>query len=195
MSFAYSYAFTLFDITSKSQHQGSGLMASSPDIKLATKQPALNFCSMVEKLNIINKAFQEELEINLFFLSPAIPVEAKKQALKKVFNSLNYKGLICSFLYLLLDKKKWHEWSAVLKHLNNIKEESLGFLPVEVESTSPLSDDLKEKLIQKLNRFLGKQVQVQEKLNPHLVGGIKIRAGGFVFDDSLSYHLKRMGNI
>ena len=167
MSFAYSYAQSL-----KNQEQ--------------------DFPAVVEKLNALNKVFEEDTKINFFFLSPAIPLEAKKQALKKVFESLNYKGLVCSFLYLLLDKKKWEDLPAIMKHLNNMKEAHQGVVPAEVESAFPLSQELKEKLAQKLKLFLGQPVLLKEKSNPQLIGGVKVRAKGFVFDDSLSSHLKKL---
>ncbi len=169
MSFAYSYAQAL--------NQAS------------TEQ---DFPAVVEKLNTLNQVFERETKLNMFFLSPAIPVEAKKQALKKVFESLNYKGLVCSFLYLLLDKKKWEDLPAIMKHLNNMKETSQGVLPAEVESAFPLSQDLKEKLAQKLKLFFGQPVLLNEKIKPQLTGGIRVRAKGFVFDDSLSSHLKKL---
>ena len=150
-----------------------------------------DFLTVADQLNQFYKAFQVS-EINLFFLSPAISVEKKKQVLKKVFDSLGYKEIICSFLYLLLDKKKWGELPAIMKHLNKIKEESQGFVLAQVESAFPLSPDLKEQLVQKLKLFFGKLVLLKEKPNPQLIGGLKIRAGGFVFDDSLSFHLKKI---
>ena len=178
MSFAYSYAHALKD--------------SFKDTSLPA-HPQLDFFTAVKDLNKLDKAFQEP-SINMFFLSPAISLEVKKQVLGKVFKSLNQTGFICSFVYLLLDKKKWGQWPAILKHLNNIKEASQGFVLAEVESAFPLSEELKEKLSQKLTLFLRKKPRFQEILNPHLIGGVKIRAGGFVFDDSLSYHLNQLEN-
>ena len=195
MSFANSYALALKESFVSKVLSPSGLDGKADSLKATSTEQKNNFVDLVEKLNILNKVFQEEQDINLFFLSPAIPVTAKKQALKKVFESVSYKGLICSFLYLLLDKKKWSEWPAILNHLNHMKEESQGFMLVEVKSALALSKDLKEKLIQKLSQFFKKQVRLQTSIDPHLIGGMQIRAKGFVFDDSLSYHLKRMGRM
>ena len=178
MSFAYSYARALKD----------SLKNASP----SDHHPP-DFYSVVEDLNKLDRAFQES-SIHIFFLSPAISLSAKKQVLGKVFKGLNHQGTICSFVYLLLDKKKWGQWPAILKHLNNMKEASQGFVLSEVESAFPLSKELKDKLSQKIQLFLKKKPRFQETLNPRLIGGVKIRAGGFVFDDSLSYHLNQLEN-
>ena len=198
MSFAYSYARALREsLTSHSDNSLATPAPNSDSLGKGTQNEGQeqSFLALVGRLNTLNKAFQES-KVNLFFLSPAIPIEAKKQVLKKLFESLGDKGLICSFLYLLLDKKKWAKLPAIIRHLNKIKTESQGFVPAEVESAFPLSTALKNQLAHKLSLFLGKkQVQIKEKLNPDIIGGVKIRAEGFVFDDSLSSHLKRMENL
>ena len=134
-------------------------------------------------------------DIDSFFVSPAIFIEQKKQILKKVFDSFNLNRLALSFLFLLLEKKRWKELSSILTCLTNMENKMKGTLSVEVESVKLLTPDLKEKLIKKLENFFGKKVSLKEKkVSMKLIGGMRIHTQGIVFDDTLLFHLTQMEN-
>ena len=173
-SIAYTYARTLRDFFKAGQEK--------------------SFFSFLEELKQLNKNFSPK-EVNSFFLSPAISLEQKKQVLKKLFNSFECNKLICSFLFLLLDKKRWREFSSILAYLINMENEMKGVTSVEVESVRAIDPELKEKLIKKLEQFFKKKISLKEKFSStNLIGGIKIRSGGLVFDDTLLFHLTQMEN-
>lgn len=153
-----------------------------------------NFFYFVEELNQLNKILSLQ-EVKSFFLSLTIPVEEKKQVLKKVFDSFQFNNLICSFLFLLLDKKRWGELDYILTCLLSMEKEMKGVISVEVESVHVLTDDLKEQLIEKLERFFNKKISLEEKSSSNeLMGGIRVRSGGLVLDNTLLFHLTQMEN-
>ena len=157
-----------------------------------TEERAEDFLSFVKELKCVNEALNEK-EVKIFFLSPAVAVEQKKQVLEKIFDSFKINVLIRSLLFLLLDRKRWGEKDAVLDCLIDMEKKIQGFVSVKVESARALTSDLREQLMKKLEKVFGKKVSLEEKISSrNLIGGVKIHSGGFVYDDTLLFHLKQM---
>ena len=151
-----------------------------------------DFFSCLDELRRLNEVFRSR-DVKAFFLYPFFSIEKKKQILKKVFVHFKFSHLGYSFLCLLLDKKRWGERDSILSRLTDMEHEMKGLVSVEVASTEALSIDLKNQLIKKLEKVFKKKISLKEKKrDKELIGGLKIRAGGFVFDDTLLFHLKRM---
>ena len=150
------------------------------------------FFSCIKEFKELNSIFSP-LEIKKFFLSPAVPVEQKIESLKKVFNFSKVSEITAAFYFLLLEKKRWTEKTAIAGCLEKMEEEMRGIVSVKVESAQPLSKDLKEDLTRKLKAFFNREIFLKEKeASSELVGGVKIQAKGVLFDDSLLFHLKQM---
>jgi len=153
-----------------------------------------DFFSFVEEVTKVTTALSSK-EIKPFFLSPVIPSKEKKDFLRKALNSFDFNPLTSSFLFLLIDKRRLKELKAILNYLLKMVDEIKEVMSVEVESKQKLSLDLKEKLIKKLSQFFNKQVLLKEVTpSKNLIGGVKLRAGGFVFDDTILLHLNQLEN-
>jgi len=157
-----------------------------------TEEQTEDFFSFVKELRSLNEALNEK-EVKIFFLSPAVIVEQKKQALEKVFNSFKVNALIRPFLFLLLDRNRWGEMDAILNCLVNMEKKMKGFVSVKVESVRALTPDFREQLMKKLEKVFGKKISLEEKVSSQdLIGGVKVHSGGFVYDDTLLFHVKQM---
>jgi F-type H+-transporting ATPase subunit delta len=153
-----------------------------------------SFFSCVKELNQLNTALNQ-LEIKSFFISPAISIERKKQVLKQLFRTLKFNDLVCSFLFLLLDRKRWRSLSAIVKCLLDMERKRKGVVYVEVQAARKLPSGLKERLAETLEKGFGKEVSLEEKRSSaELMGGVKVRSEGLVLDDTLLFHLTQMEN-
>ena len=153
-----------------------------------------NFFSCVKELDQLNTALNQS-EIKSFFISPAISIERKKRVLKHLFKSLKFNDLVCSFLFLLLDRKRWRSLNSIVKCLLDMERRKKGVVCVEVQAARKLTSELKERLAETLEKSFGKEVSLEEKRSSEeLMGGIKIRSEGLVLDDTLLFHLTQMEN-
>ena len=134
-------------------------------------------------------------EAKRFFLCPVISLKDKKAFLKKVFKLCDFKILSQNFLLVLLENKRWGFFEDILKKLSKKEEDLKSLVAVEVETPQPLSLALKEELAKNLKKFFQKDILLKEKpCSPALKGGIRIKAKGLIFDDTLRFHLKLMEN-
>ena len=157
----------------------------------------------------IRPALQQEEK---FFISPMYALDFKKQVLNFILellktnstkkdlpdvkysssSSIHVINILKNVLFLLLDRGRWREWPRILQYLEEINQDLQNSVLAEVISSHPLEKDLKYQLQKKLESFFKKSVVLKESLSSKLLAGIKIKAGGFVFDDSISFHLKQM---
>ncbi len=156
--------------------------------------PEKDFFTALEELKNLGKCFKSP-EVKRFFLSPCWTLTQKKSVLQKVFDSFKLQRSVRSFLFLLLEKKRWREFQTILTDLEDREKELKGEMFVEVESSGPIHKELKEKLIKKLETSFNKNITLREKpTEKNLIGGLKISAGGQIFDDTLKLHLTIMEN-
>lgn len=164
---------------------------------------ALNELLNKEQLSECLKCFQQISQAlkqeQQFFISPVYALDFKKQVLGTVLTSIKADSakpqvidLLKNFLFLLLDRGRWREWPKILQYLEEINQDQQNVVLAEVISAHPLSSGLKNQLKEKLEAFFKKSIVLRESRSSDLLAGIKIKAGGFVFDDTMSFHLKQM---
>lgn len=66
---------------------------------------------------------------------------------------------------------------------------------VLIESASPLDYSAKNKLVADLQKKYGETLAAEFKINPELIGGLRIKIGNDVWDDTISDRLSRLSNI
>jgi F-type H+-transporting ATPase subunit delta len=76
-------------------------------------------------------------------------------------------------------------FSARLRRARNIVE-------AEVVTSQPLGDDGRAALSQALSRVAGGSVQLTERTDPSIIGGVVARVGSTVYDSSVTRQLARM---
>ena len=58
-----------------------------------------------------------------------------------------------------------------------------------ITSGYQIPEDSKKRLKEKLSKLTKKEVLLEEKIDPYLVGGIKIQIGGYIIDGSIKNQL------
>ncbi len=75
-----------------------------------------------------------------------------------------------------------------------MRNEQTGQLEVEVASAYVLEPEVEQKLVETLERKLGRKVNLHTKQDESLIGGVRIRAGDMVIDGSVAGQLSRLAN-
>ena len=159
----------------------------------------------LEIFQALNQALEQK-PIKNFFLSPAYKLALKRQILNSLFqqnlvntwfneqnsNKEKIMNTLKNFLFFLLEKRQWKFLSKVLFQLQCLNQEQQNIVQAEVISVKPLSKEVRESLQKKISSFFKKSVILTESISSKPLAGIKIKAGGFVFDDTALYHLQQM---
>ena len=115
----------------------------------------------------MNPSFMEILD------SPFITLDKKKESIDKVYKSLD-KDFIY-FLYVLVDHGRMDKIKAIYEKYESLVLKDKNILKVELISASELSKakikELKDSLAK---QYAGMTIEIVNKINPSLIGGVKI---------------------
>jgi F-type H+-transporting ATPase subunit delta len=100
----------------------------------------------------------------------------------------------CSrFVCLLVKRDLFTHIDPVLKEIEKILNEQRGILPVIAESALPLDGELEALITGELKKRKGAgEVRLEKRINPSLIGGLRLRIGDEVIDASLRSQLQQM---
>jgi F-type H+-transporting ATPase subunit delta len=122
---------------------------------------------------------------------PRVPPSSKK---KIVHDSLASKvgPTTLKFLDLLVDKKRFDLMIMVSAIYAKLAAEKRGAAKAHVRTAVPLSAEAQQQLVAKLKKFTGKEIELDVKEDPELIGGITVKIGDWVLDSSLRGQLRRL---
>ena len=97
------------------------------------------------------------------------------------------------FITLVVEKDQFGNIDVILRHIEERLDARRGALTVTVESASPVDDVLKEELRRQIMKRLGAtEVTMKVQVIPQLLGGYRLRLGGFYVDASLKGQIQSM---
>ena len=116
----------------------------------------------------------------------------KQAVLEDVVSPAGYLPVTKNFLRLLVDKRRMNILPQILVELRRMVEELEGIERVEVVSPSALSEASRDFLKRILEKQTGKRVELEEKRDPAVLGGMVVKVGSTVYDGSVRTQLSRI---
>ncbi|MDP2827340.1 MAG: F0F1 ATP synthase subunit delta [Sulfuricellaceae bacterium] len=93
---------------------------------------------------------------------------------------------------LLLENGRLAVLPVIAEQFEKLKAEQSGELDAEIDSAFPLTDEQVKEMVGLLEKRFGRKVMAQVKVDPELIGGVKINAGDVVIDASVRGQLHNM---
>lgn len=126
------------------------------------------------------------------FASPVISVERKRGVLSELLGKMQLRQTSSNFLRLLLDNSRLHNLDQMLRALSRELDLRMNIVSAEVTTARDISDQEKAMLADKLKVATGKQVRLQFRTDPNIIGGVVTRIGSLVYDGSIKNQLAQM---
>lgn len=140
-------------------------------------------------VNLLN----ESPEMAEFLSSPVVKDEDKKSVLAQVVGE-QVQQFTRNFLMLLVDRRRILFLDGIAKqYLALLRQENQTVL-AEVTSAVPLNEGQQEAVRGKVRDITSaREVELEMKTDPDLIGGVVIKVGSQVLDASLRGQLRRIG--
>jgi F-type H+-transporting ATPase subunit delta len=124
--------------------------------------------------------------------NPLHSTEKRQRVLSAVLDQIDISAVIKSFVTLLFKKKRFGYIRDINEQYNHLADELKGIVRAELTSATELSSDSFEQLRASLSKMTGKEVVLEAKQDPELIGGVVTRIGDLVLDGSIRTQLKNM---
>jgi F-type H+-transporting ATPase subunit delta len=149
-------------------------------------------------LKSLKGAIAESRDLRVLLGSPAFSSEDKGRGLAAIANTARFHATTKKFLGLLAANGRASALSAVIAGYEKLAADARGEVQAQVTTAVPLTAAQAKGLAQALRQALGKAPQIETRVDPSILGGVKVRVGSRLFDaslrsklDSLKFALKR----
>jgi F-type H+-transporting ATPase subunit delta len=132
-------------------------------------------------------------ELKRVLLHPAVPATRKRALVAAVIQAIGpLAAPVARLLELLADRDRVALVPLVVEAYRARLMDYRQVVRAEVASAVPLSASEQQAIERGLARAMGKQVALETRVEPGLIGGIVTRIGSVVYDGSVVRHLQRM---
>eukprot|EP00927_Polykrikos_kofoidii_P052805 TRINITY_DN46772_c0_g1_i1.p1 TRINITY_DN46772_c0_g1~~TRINITY_DN46772_c0_g1_i1.p1 ORF type:complete len:243 (+),score=46.44 TRINITY_DN46772_c0_g1_i1:100-729(+) len=145
---------------------------------------------LVEFRSMMNDSVQFKNMIE----TPGISPEMKVAALEDVCSQAGSDEAVSNFLKVLVENKRSHLLLKMINMFETFYRAEKGLVLCEVMSATPLDYNAKERVQEAMQQRAeaGAQMIMEYSVNPALMGGLVVKMGDAVFDQSVSSKLERL---
>jgi F-type H+-transporting ATPase subunit delta len=148
--------------------------------------------AVTRSLDTLEAAMAESADFKALVTSPLIGRAEAGKAVRALTPTLGLDPITAKFLGVLADNGRLSELKAVIKAVRRLAAGHRGETTAEVTSAHPLADDQVARLKSNLKARLGRDVAIDAKVDPSLLGGIVVRLGSQMIDASIRTKLNTL---
>lgn len=157
--------------------------------KLAKKDNLTD--STLEEFGSILRILRENPVFKNFLEAPQILDRDKKNLLRDLFEG-KISEILVSFLTLLVDRKRIAYLVDMFPEFERLVKEDKGILVAQVTTAIPVDEILYRSLKQKLETKTQKKIEMTNRVDPGIIGGVVVVLGHKVIDHSIRYQLSQL---
>ncbi|CAA9429890.1 MAG: ATP synthase delta chain [uncultured Rubrobacteraceae bacterium] len=147
--------------------------------------------AVLEDVNEFSTALGGSEELTLFFYGAQVPEREKRRAVDALTEGMKLSTR--NFLKVLVDNGREGIFEDVVRRYEDLVKEHMGRVEVEVTTAVELSEDATGRLRERLERVMeGREVVLETRVDPHLLGGAVFRFGGRMMDGSIRGRLESL---
>jgi len=140
-------------------------------------------------VNKVDAAMNDRLR--LFLEAPQVPTDQKIEVVEKGLGPSVHR-LVIEFFKLIINKKRLFRMRDIAEEFGRLVEEHQGIVRARVTSAVPLTDSELTALVASLEQSLSKKVKVDAHVDPAILGGLVVKVGDRIADQSVTTQLDRL---
>ncbi len=158
---------------------------------LDTSQKTGVLDDVADSFSGVAQVYAENPDLETFLEGPQVSDKEKLQLLDSVFGS-RVEPVLLHFFHLLLEKGRIEFLAEIQAAFQEMVEVAQGFMRADVVTAVPLPEDLEQDLADKLAALTGKKVTLLKRVDPSVVGGVRVCMGDQVIDGTIRTNLTKM---
>lgn len=145
-------------------------------------------------LQKLSEVFLETPDYLVLMSEPSIPASERCGLLDRAFREEVHLYTL-NFLKILTERTLIRHFSECFRRFRERYNEDNGMVEAAVSSAVQLTDEQKERLLQKLQKITGKKISLICTVDPGLIGGIRLSVDNREFDGTIRGHLSALTRI
>jgi len=144
------------------------------------------------QLGAFGAAIDQSEDLNRLVRSPVFSSEDQVSALTAVAGELGVNGTTLNFLKLAAKNRRLSAVPEMIKAYATLLSQSKGEIAGEVTSAEPLTDSQLSDLKAALKSSLGRDVALSTRVDSAILGGLIVKVGSRMMDNSLKTKLQNL---
>ena len=144
-------------------------------------------------LKVLTNAILESNELVKVLKHPSISKDEKKQIFKELLKE-NVENYFLYFIYVLVDNDRILELDNIYETFKMLHDESKNQVTAYVTTKYELTESTRHDLISFLENKYNKKINLSEKVDSTLIGGIKVVVENDVIDYTIDSRLENIKN-
>ncbi|MBR6809200.1 MAG: ATP synthase F1 subunit delta [Clostridia bacterium] len=149
---------------------------------------------VLSQLNMLKDCFREQPDFLHLLSNMALPKEERCQIIENTLRG-QVHGYVVNFLKILCERNLLHQFYGCEEAYRALYNQDHAIVEAVVTTAAALSDQQREKLMEKLRGMTGKEVSLKEKVDAGLLGGVLLEMDGKRYDNTLRHRLENLQNI
>ena len=156
-----------------------------------------NACKDSSLLNTINKElkhveylFKKVPAFRLVLITKRIENSKKTTIIKSALYQFN--PIIIEFLSAIINNNQSNELLDIIHRFNRIVNTKSDFKEIDIITSEKIHKSYLENIVQIISDKLSIKSKVNHNVNPEIIGGMQLRIGNKVFDNSISHQLNQL---
>ncbi len=146
--------------------------------------------STAADLEAVAVLLAQEPDLETFLASPYFAEQTKRDVIRKVLTG-KLRDLTLRFLYVMIDHGRGTLLPEILARFRQLHREYQGYEAVTVTVAQGLSQEQIDKLARDLSQAMRVKIDLEVQVDPSILGGIIIRHGDQMLDNSVRGRLLR----
>jgi F-type H+-transporting ATPase subunit delta len=143
-----------------------------------------------DELGEFAEALSDNRSLQVFLFSPYFSSEEKRQGVRKIVSDADER--FENFLELLAERHRMPALFRIKREFDALWADEHKLLPVTVTSAVELDEGLAEDIAKRIQEQTGRTVELSSNVDPDVLGGLMVRVGNMVLDDTVRNKLERL---
>ena len=185
-------SYSLESLLVAAQHMTSGVAGRYANalFDLATEEKAV--LAVSQGLEGFSKAISESADLRRLLTSPVFKSADQMTALEALADQGGFSGLALNFVKLMCDNRRLAALPDSITAFQALVADAKGEAVAEVTSAEKLSPAQLKDLSAALKARVGKDVSLATKIDSSLLGGLVVKIGSTLIDNSLKTKLQNL---
>ncbi len=140
----------------------------------------------------VQAALIESADFAALTTNAAVSRDAAKAAVAAIAKAMKLDALTAKTLGVLADNRRLAETGAVARAFTALAAAERGEMTAEVTSAHPLSPAQTKAIAAKLKARVGRDVAINAKVDPAILGGLTVKIGSTLIDNSIKTRLNTL---
>jgi len=150
------------------------------------------FDAVAEDLRRFSALMEESNELRRLVRSPVFTPDEQSRAIGAVLSAAGITGLTANFISLVARNRRLFAISDMIAGYRKLLAAHRGEETAEVTSAEPLSDEQVTRIKETLKTGSGRDIMLETKVDPDIIGGLIVKIGSRMIDNSLRTKLQNL---